>query len=81
MRGGDILPYASNQEGSKVSKSMVEAYEPGDLRKDVSIITGLSRGGVIDDEYYYCRKYAYYTYTPKNLLIGLIIFQLFVMQM
>ena len=66
LRGGDILPNASNQEGSKVSKSMVEAYEPGDLRKDVSIITGLSRGGVIDDEYYYCRKYAYYTYTPKK---------------
>lgn len=66
LRGSDIFPYSSNEEGSKVSKNMVDAYEDGDLRKDVSIITGLSRGGVVDNEYYYPQKYAHYTYAPKS---------------
>lgn len=66
LHGGDIFPFPSNEEGSKVSKDMAEAYEPGDKRKDISIITGLSRGGVVDNDYYYCQKYAHYTYTPKS---------------
>ena len=58
LHGGDIFPFPSNEEGSKVSKNMAESYELGDKRKDISIITGLSRGGVVDNDYYYCQKCA-----------------------
>ena len=64
--GGGLLPYAANNEASQVSQDMVAAYEEGDLRKDQSIVTGLARSGVVDDVYYYVRKFAAYTYVPKS---------------
>jgi hypothetical protein len=60
------MPFAGYASAVRVSENMVVAYEPGDLRKEISIATGLTIDGLLDVVSYWCIKYAYdIAYAPK----------------
>lgn len=64
--GGEFFPFGGWSSYLYVSNSMVNAYEEGDLRKDVSVITNIMNGGVIDTKYF-IRKFCHFdAYTPQN---------------
>lgn len=64
--GGDFFPFGGWSSYVYVSNSMVNAYEEGDLRKDVSVITNIMNDGVIDTKYF-VRKFCHFdAYTPQN---------------
>jgi hypothetical protein len=60
------MPFAGLSAATRVSENMVAAYEPGDLRKDITIVTGLTLSGLLDTVSYWCIKYTYdIAYIPK----------------
>lgn len=64
--GGDILPFPGWSSSVYVSNSMVNAYEEGDLRKDVSIVNNYMENGVLNEKYI-VRKFCHFdTYIPKD---------------
>lgn len=64
--GGDFFPFGGWSSYIYVSNSMVNAYEEGDLRKDVSVITNIMNDGVIDTKYF-IRKFCHFeAYVPQN---------------
>lgn len=64
--GGDFFPFGGWSSYIYVSNSMVKAYEEGDLRKDVSVITNIMNDGVIDTKYF-VRKFCHFeAYSPQN---------------
>lgn len=63
---GTLFPFDGYSTAMYVSKDMVDAYEEGDLRKEVSIVTDLTVNGVVESNYYYILKYCHYdAYTPQ----------------
>lgn len=65
-KDGVLMPFSGFSTAMYVSMNMAEAYEPGDLRKDVSVVTNLTVNGVIESKYYYILKYCHYdAYTPQ----------------
>lgn len=60
-----IITIPGSSASMEVSTDMVNAFEPGDLRKDVSMITDLSVGGVKRSEYY-VYKWLHATKTPLD---------------
>lgn len=62
-----LMPFSGFSTAMYVSKNMAEAYEPGDLRKDVSIVTNLKVNGVVESKYYYVLKFCHYdAYKPQS---------------
>lgn len=64
--GNDFLPFleGTSNGAQYPSLAMMEAYEPGDMRKDISAKIGISFGGVPDNKYHRIIKYSHYTYVP-----------------
>lgn len=62
---GDLCPFTGASAFLKVSTDMVNAYEPGDLRKDQSIVTGIMVGTTPTD-YYSIIKWLHWTKTPLD---------------
>jgi len=52
--------------GVQVSLSMISAYEPGDLRKDLSIKTGIKEAGGISNAYRIIKYSHFDKYTPTD---------------
>lgn len=64
---GPIKPVFAGSWAMPVSLSMVNAYEEGDLRKDVSIVTNLIIRGVTESKYHYVMKYRHCdAYIPQS---------------
>ncbi len=64
--GKVVIPFSGFTTAMMVSLDMIDAYEPGDLRKDVSIITNLKVNGGVDSMSYYILKYCHYSYEPQS---------------
>ena len=62
---GDFGPWPGSSASQPVSEDFINAYEEGDLRKDLTIVTGLTVGSSIDDNWY-VQKYLRYTNTPVD---------------
>lgn len=62
-----LMPFSGYSTAMQVSLAMVDAYEQGDLRKDVSIVTDLTINGAVESKYHYILKYCHYdAYTPQT---------------
>lgn len=62
-----IMPFIGTTNARKISADFMSEYEPGDIRKAVSTITGLTIDGVFDNTTSYILKYSHYeAYTPKT---------------
>jgi starch-binding outer membrane protein, SusD/RagB family len=63
-----LMPFSGYSTAMYVSLNMAEAYEPGDVRKDVSLASNLLVNGVVQEAYSYILKYCHYdSYTPQNV--------------
>ena len=62
---GDLTPFSGASAFLEVSSDMVNAYEPGDLRKDQSIVTNITVGSSVRTEWF-IRKWLHHTATPVN---------------
>lgn len=61
-----LIPFPGSAGAMYVAMDMASAYEPGDLRKDISIVTNIKVSGVLQSKYYYIIKYCHYDkYTPQ----------------
>ncbi|MDR0756965.1 MAG: RagB/SusD family nutrient uptake outer membrane protein [Tannerella sp.] len=58
------MPFAGYASAVRVSENMLAAYEPGDLRKEITTVTGLTISGLLDTVSYWCIKYTYEVNTP-----------------
>jgi len=59
-------PFVGFTNVPMVSAEMTSAYEAGDLRKDISIVTNIKWNGVVDTKNYFIRKFHWAdVYTPK----------------
>lgn len=56
---GALQPFPGYSSVPMVLADMASAYESGDLRKDISIVTGIKWNGVVDTKNYFIRKYHY----------------------
>lgn len=66
-KDGILMPFAGFSTAMMVSQNMVAAYEDGDIRKDISIVSNIRINGVIESKYYYILKYCHYdAYTPQT---------------
>ncbi len=66
-KDGVLIPFSGYSTAMYVSKNMEGAYESGDLRKDVSVVTNLVVNGVVESRYYYILKFCHYdAYTPQS---------------
>ena len=64
---GIIQPFAGFSTAMFVSLDMMNAYEEGDLRKDISTVSNLKVNGVVQDKYAYILKWNHFdTYTPQT---------------
>jgi hypothetical protein len=62
-----IMPFPGASTAMPVSKSLYNAYEPGDKRRNLSILKGWVKAGVADTISKFIIKYSHYdTYTPKD---------------
>ena len=52
-----IQPFSGFSSVPTVYSDMVSAYEPGDLRKDISCTTGIKWAGSVDNKTYFVRKF------------------------
>lgn len=65
---GPIQPFRGTSASMTVSLDFLENYEQGDIRKSVSVITGLKAAGVVDLITYRIYKYSHWVaYQPKTL--------------
>jgi len=63
-----LMPFSGYSTAMFVSMNMAESYEPGDLRKDISIVDSLKVNGVVETKYSYILKYCHYdAYTPQTV--------------
>lgn len=67
----DFLPFLEGTSNGVQypSLAMMAAYEPGDLRKDISAKIGIKFGkapGVADNKYHRIIKWSHYTYKPAS---------------
>ena len=73
LPGGTIvpnpyMPFGGASGARRVSQNMRDAYEPGDLRKDITMATGIIISNSLDTSSYWCIKYTWdIAYTPKVL--------------
>ncbi|MDR2775471.1 MAG: RagB/SusD family nutrient uptake outer membrane protein [Tannerella sp.] len=59
------MPFGGYASAIRMSENMVAAYESGDLRKEITIATGLTINGLLDTVSDWCIKYTYdIAYTP-----------------
>ena len=66
-KDGVLIPFSGYSTAMTVSLAMVDAYEEGDLRKDVSIVSNIMVNGVLESKYHYILKYCHYdAYTPQD---------------
>jgi hypothetical protein len=63
----DIMPFTGSSTAMLVSNDMYNSYEPGDIRRSLSLIKGYtSTTGIVDTTSKYIIKYTHYdAYTPK----------------
>ena len=62
---GDLTPFSGTSAFLEVSEDMIEAYENGDLRKEQSVVTGITVGNSVRTGWY-IRKWLHYTAVPVN---------------
>ncbi|MCK9435749.1 MAG: RagB/SusD family nutrient uptake outer membrane protein [Synergistaceae bacterium] len=62
---GDLIPFSGASAYLEVSSDMINAYEEGDLRKEVSVVTNITVGSSIRTEWF-IRKWLHYTAEPVN---------------
>lgn len=62
---GDLGPWPGSSASQPVAEDFINAYEEGDLRKDVSVITDVTVGSTVDGNWY-VQKFLHYTATPVN---------------
>lgn len=55
-----IQPFGGYSSAYHVSLNMMDAYEEGDIRKEISTVSNLRVGGVIEEKYAYILKYSHY---------------------
>lgn len=71
MLGGDysgtLQPFPGFSSVPLVLADMATAYESGDLRKDISIVTGIKWNGVVDTKNYFIRKFHYADVNPPKV--------------
>lgn len=61
-----VQPFAGATSAPIISADLVSAYETGDLRKDLSIITGITWSGRVDNiNYFGCKFHHADVHTPK----------------
>ncbi len=61
-----ISPFGGASSVPVISTNMISAYETGDLRKNMSTITGITWSNAVDNTNYFIRKFHYAdVYTPK----------------
>lgn len=66
-KDGVLIPFSGYSSAMTVSLAMVDAYEEGDLRKDISIVSNIMVNGVLESKYHYILKYCHYdAYTPQD---------------
>jgi len=59
------MPFAGYNTATRVSLSLIEAFEPGDTRLDVTAVTNVELTGGLDTVSWWCTKFInYVTYTP-----------------
>lgn len=63
---GDLQSFAGYNSYPIVSKDLLQAYEPGDKRKDVSVATNLVINGSIDDRNSYIIKFHHTNTKPTS---------------
>ena len=56
---GVLQPFTGYSSAPMVLSDMASAYEAGDLRKDLSIVTNIKWNGVVDTKNYFIRKFHY----------------------
>jgi len=62
-----LMPFSGYSAAMYVSLDMANAYEDGDLRKDISIVSNLTVSGTVESKYCYVLKYCHYDdYTPQS---------------
>ena len=60
------MPFGGFNTATRVSENMIAAYEPGDLRKDITTATGLTINNTLDTVSWWCIKYTWdIAYTPQ----------------
>jgi len=62
---GDLSPFSGSSAAMHASSNLLAEYEEGDLRKDVTVVTGLTINGIVE-EYYYFTKFMYYSTVPQS---------------
>lgn len=62
---GNLSPFNGASEAMHVSNNLINAYEPGDIRKEVTIATNLNINGIIDKNYWFI-KFLHYDYKPQS---------------
>ena len=63
---GILQPFPGFSSVPLISADLISAYEPGDLRKDISCVTNIKWNGVVDNKNYFVKKYHYADVnTPK----------------
>lgn len=60
-----LQPFGGFSSVPVISADMVSAYESGDLRKDLSCVTGIKWSGSVDNTNYFIRKFHHATTIPK----------------
>ncbi len=62
---GTLSPFTGSSAAFHASSNLLAEYETGDLRKDATVVTGITVNGAKAD--YYCFvKYLHYSYTPQS---------------
>ncbi len=62
-----LIPFSGYSTAMYVSLDMASAYEDGDLRKDISIVSNIYVNGALESKYHYILKYCHYdNYTPQS---------------
>ena len=62
-----LMPFSGFSTAMYVSLNMANAYETGDLRKEVSTVANLKVNGVVETKYRYILKFCHYdTYVPQS---------------
>ena len=62
---GDLSPFSGSSAAFHASTNLLAEYEDGDLRKDETVVTGLTISGIVE-EYYYFTKFMYYSTVPQS---------------
>ena len=62
-----LIPFAGYNTACRINLEMVNSYETGDLRKDVSTVSNIIVNGVLENQHAFIRKFIHYDkYEPQD---------------